>query len=258
LRIGTGIRSGDRPELEDLTIHSPAFSCLAIETATELPSAALLHAGQITLREAPGLRAPSRSVFEWVLELLGDAGVSLAELHCIAFGAGPGSFTGVRVAVALAQGLGYSRGLPLCPVSTLAALAAGVDHARGADGVACCLDARMGEVYFGIYRGDSEQGVQTVSADALLRPEAVSLPAAGKFLAAGPGWAAYPALTDRLATRFSAVDAARLPSAADVARLARPRFLAGKVVSPAQALPNYLRDRVASVSSGEQSERNSR
>jgi tRNA threonylcarbamoyladenosine biosynthesis protein TsaB len=198
------------------------------------------------VREVRGLRAPSRSVFEWVRELLDEANASFEQLDCIAFGAGPGSFTGVRVAVALAQGLGYARGLPLCPVSTLAALAAGAIRTTSANAVACCLDARLGEVYFGLYEKDDRFGVQSVGPDALLRPDAVSLPLHGTFLAAGPGWSVYPELTDRLRTRLAAIDPGHLPSAADVARLAESRFLAGRVVLAADARPNYLRNRVAS------------
>jgi tRNA threonylcarbamoyladenosine biosynthesis protein TsaB len=230
-----------------MTIHSPPFSCLAIETASELPSIALLRAGVMAVREVRGLRTPSRSVCEWVRDLLDEADMSLDQLDCIAFGAGPGSFTGVRVAVALAQALGYARGLPLCPVSTLAALAAGAIQNTSADAVACCLDARIGEVYFGVYGRDAEHGVRAVAADALLRPDAVKLPVQGTFLAVGPGWSAYPELTDRLRTHLTAVEPGQLPSAVDVARLAQSRFLAGQVVLPADAHPNYLRDRVASA-----------
>ena len=183
----------------------------------------------------------------YCLELLEETGTALNELDCIAFGAGPGSFTGVRVAVALAQGLGYARNLPLCPVSTLAALAAGALQATAADTVACCLDARMGEVYFGVYRRDPEEGVRALAADALLNPDAVRLPGESTFLAVGPGWTVHPQLAERLGARLAGVEPEQLPSAADVARLARPRFLAGRVVSPAEALPNYLRDRVTSV-----------
>lgn len=193
------------------------------------------------------MRAPSRAVFEWVRELLEETDTSLSQLDCIAFGAGPGSFTGVRVAVALAQGLGYARGLPLCPVSTLAALAAGALQKTAAGAAACCLDARMGEVYFSVYRRDTEEGVRALAADALLKPDAVRLPEEGTFLAAGPGWTAHPQLAARLRARLSGVLPEQLPSAADVARLARPRFLAGRVVLPAEALPNYLRDRVTST-----------
>ena len=239
--------SGCGSTAEDLTIYSAPFSCLAIETATELPSLALLRGDTLSVREARGMRAPSRAVFEWVRELLEETSTSLSDLDCIAFGAGPGSFTGVRVAVALAQGLGYARGLPLCPVSTLAALAAGTLRQTVADAVACCLDARMGEVYFGVYLRDTEEGVRGLAADALLNPDAVSLPEEGAFLAVGPGWTAHPQLVARLRARLIDVLPEQLPSAADAARLARPRFLAGRVVLPAEALPNYLRDRVTSV-----------
>lgn len=195
------------------------------------------------------MRAPSSTVFEWVQELLQEAATSLTQLDCIAFGAGPGSFTGVRIAVALAQGLGYARGLPLCPVSTLAALAAGALQAdTRADTAACCLDARMGEVYFGVYRRDAADGVQAVAADALRKPASVCLPEHGSVLAAGPGWTAHPEMAERLRSRLLTIDSDRLPTAADVARLASSRFLAGLVVSAADALPNYLRDRVTGAS----------
>jgi tRNA threonylcarbamoyladenosine biosynthesis protein TsaB len=230
-----------------LTISSAPFSCLAIETATDLPSLALLRDGRLVVREARGMRAPSSAVFEWVRQLLEETATSLAELDCIAFGAGPGSFTGVRVAVALAQALGYARRLPLCPVSTLAALAAGALNDTTADMAACCLDARMGEVYFGVYRRDAVDGVCAIAENVLLTPASVSLPEHGSVHAAGPGWSAHPDMAERLRSRLVTIDADRLPSAADVARLARPRFLAGRVVWAADALPNYLRDRVTSV-----------
>lgn len=228
-----------------MTISATRFSCLAIETATELASIALLRGDMLAVRQARGMRSPSRAVFEWVSELLTETRTSLGQLDCIAFGAGPGSFTGVRVAVALAQGLGYARGLPLCPVSTLAALAAGALDASAADAAACCLDARVGEVYFGAYRRNQGEGVRAVATDALLNPDAVSLPGIDSYLAVGPGWTAHPQLAGRLGARLVGLVPEQLPSAADVARLARPRFLAGRVVAPAEALPNYLRDRVA-------------
>lgn len=199
------------------------------------------------MRESRGLRAPSRLVFEWARELLEESAVSLGDLDCIAFGCGPGSFTGVRVAVAMAQGLGYAGALPLCPVSTLAALATGALHGTAVDAVACCLDAHMGEVYVGAYGRDPEEGVRALVPDAIAAPDAVTLPGSGAYAAVGPGWAAYPLLTERMQGRLSGVDPTRLPSAADVARLARALFLAGKVIGPADAQPNYLRHRVASV-----------
>ena len=193
------------------------------------------------------MRAPSSAVFEWVRELLEETATSLTRLDCIAFGAGPGSFTGVRVAVALAQSLGYACRLPLCPVSTLAALASGALKDTAADMVACCLDARMGEIYFGVYQRDAVDGVRALAADSLLNPAFATLPECGSVHAVGPGWSAHPDMAERLSSRLVTVDADRLPSAADVARLAMPRFLSGRVVSAADALPNYLRDRVTAV-----------
>jgi tRNA threonylcarbamoyladenosine biosynthesis protein TsaB len=215
-----------------------------------------LRNGSLTVRESRGLRAPSRSVFEWARDLLAESSVSLGQLDCIAFGAGPGSFTGVRVAVALAQGLGYARGLPLCAVSTLAALAAGAFRHTTADAVACCLDAHMGEVYVGAYRRDAEAGVTALAPDVLADPEAVALPGNDHYLAAGPGWAAYPALAHRMRSRLIGLEPDLLPSAGDVALLARPLFLAGRVVQPAAAEPNYLRHRVASVAKSAPAGRN--
>ncbi len=248
LGYGLGFWPVHRFVTEDLTIPSAPFTCLAIETATDLPSLALLCGDSVIVRESRGLRAPSRSVFEWARELLDESSVSLSDLDCLAFGVGPGSFTGVRVAVAVAQGLGYAAGLPLCPVSTLAALAAGAFRQTTADTVACCLDAHMGEVYVGVYCRDVGEGVRALVPDVLEEPDSVSLPGDGTWLAAGPGWAAYPQLAGRMQGRFTGIRPDLLPSAADVARLAKSRFLAGRIVQPAEARPNYLRHRVASVS----------
>lgn len=188
-------------------------------------------------------------MFEWARELLDGSSTSLGQLDCIAFGAGPGSFTGVRVAVALAQGLGYAGRLPLCPVSTLATLAAGAFRQSAARVVACCLDAHMGEVYVGVYRRDAEEGVLPLISDFLARPEDVTLPGDEVCCAVGPGWAAYPLLAERFRGRIAAVESGLLPSAGDMAVLARARFLSGRVVKPADAQPNYLRHSVAAVPS---------
>ena len=229
-----------------MTIHSTSFTCLAIETATELPSLALLHGEQFAVREARGLKAPSRGVFEWVSELLDETGTRLQDLDCIAYGVGPGSFTGVRVAVSLAQALGYACSVPLCPVSSLAALAAAALRTSAANAVGCCFDARMGEVYMAAYVRDRDYIVRPVLADQLCNPDAVTLPEGLQYLAAGPGWAAYPAMLERLHDSLQGVAPELLPSARDVLALAQPLFAAGRLVAAVDALPNYLRDRVAS------------
>jgi tRNA threonylcarbamoyladenosine biosynthesis protein TsaB len=222
------------------------FCCLAVETATDFPSLALVRGAKIAVRAAEGLQTPSRAIYTWLQELLEETGTRLDQLDCLAFGAGPGSFTGVRVAAALVQALGFARRLPVVPVSTLAALAMGGFRAAQMRPVACCLDARMGQVYFAVYVPDDEQGVRILHKDALLRPEEVSLAGISPCFAAGPGWLAYPDLRDRFADVLTGLDAELRPSATDVAVLAWPKFLRGETVAPGLALPNYLRDRVTS------------
>lgn len=227
------------------------FSCLAVETSTAEPGVAVLQGDASFLREAPGLRNPSRQVVSWARELLDEAGISPGALSCIAYGAGPGSFTGVRVAASMAQGLGYGWNVPVCPVSSLAAMAAAalrIATAAGRDtpdAVACAVDARMGEVYFGLYVADAILGVRSLATDALLAPGAVALPAGRRYLAAGSGWAVWPDLASRWQDRLGRLMPQLCPSALDVARLAAPRFAAGLGRAAVDALPNYLRDRVA-------------
>jgi tRNA threonylcarbamoyladenosine biosynthesis protein TsaB len=220
------------------------FCCLAVETATDYPSVALVRGSQLAVRAAEGLQTPSRSIYNWVQELLDETGIRLDQLDCLAFGAGPGSFTGVRVAAALAQALGFSRQLPVVPVSTLAALAMGGFRASQGQSVSCCLDARMGQVYFAVYAPDEDQGVRVLREDALLQPEEVSCAGLSSCFAAGPGWLVYPGLGDRFV--LTGLDAGLRPSATDVATLAYAKFMRGQTVVPALALPNYLRDRVTS------------
>ncbi len=222
------------------------FCCLAVETATDFPSLALVRGAQVAVRGAEGLQAPSRGIYVWLQELLEETGTSLDQLDCLAFGAGPGSFTGVRVAAALVQAVGFARQLPVVSVSTLAALASAGLRTSQADRVACCLDARMGQVYFATYAADDEHGVRALKNDALLQPEEVSHAGLSACFAVGSGWLAYPELHDRFADVLTGLDAGLRPSATDVAALAYPKFLRGQTVAPALALPNYLRDRVTS------------
>ena len=224
----------------------PDFCCLAVETATDFPSLALLRGSKIAVRAAEGLQTPSRAIYTWLQELLEETGTRLEQLDCLAFGAGPGSFTGVRVAAALVQAIGFARQLPVVPVSTLAALAMAGFQASEGRPVACCLDARMGQVYFAVYAPDEEQGVRTLRKDALLQPEEVSGADLSSCFAVGSGWLAYPGLSDRLTDKLTGLDAELRPSATDVAALAWPKFVRGQTVAPAFALPNYLRDRVTS------------
>lgn len=213
---------------------------LALETSTDLGSCALWHAGQVVERICPVGRPHSETLLPLVRELLAEADIGVGRLAGIAFGVGPGAFTGLRVACGAAQGLAVAADLPLLPVTSLETLAA----ASGAERVLALLDARMGEVYGGRYRraGDDEwrlDGEIRVAA-----PADVELPLDEGWLACGNAPAAYPALAARLAAAGLAVQPA-LPMAATVARLAAPRAARGEGIDPALAAPLYIRDKVA-------------
>jgi len=217
------------------------MNLLAIETATERLSLAVSVAGVVRERTLDAGQRHGELVLGEVDALLGGAGLRIGDLHGIAYGAGPGSFTGLRIACGVAQGLAAARGLPVVGVGTLEAIA----EAASAPRVVACLDARMGEVYHAAY--EKQHGrLHEVIPPGLHRPDAVPLPEGEGWAGCGAGFSAYrEALVQRHGSRLAAVDPAMFPSAAAVARLAAPRFAAGEGVAAAAALPFYLRDRVA-------------
>ena len=217
---------------------------LAIETSSELASCALLRDGAVLARSSSGVRTHSQSVLPMVQELLAEAGIALKDCDAIAFGSGPGSFTGVRTACGIAQGLGFGAGLPVVPVVTLDAMALACHQQTGAAEVLTVLDARMGEVYWAQYRFDSAAGAapRAVLAPALSAPDAVA--PQGAVTACGNGFSAYAeALSGR---EFAAgADAGVMPHAIQIAQLAAIAFAAGATVSAAEAQPLYLRNKIA-------------
>lgn len=222
---------------------------LAIETSSELASCALLRGDVILARDSSGVRTHSQAMLPIVQALLADAGIALADCDAIAYGSGPGSFTGVRTACGIAQGLAFGADLPVVPVVTLDAMALACRQRSGADQVLAVLDARMGEVYWAQYRFENDAPV-AVLAPALSKPEDVT-PAwplvDGLFAACGNGFAAY---ADAFAERPWAAEAHAdlMPHALQVARLARGAFAAGAVVTAAEAQPLYLRNKIAYTS----------
>jgi tRNA threonylcarbamoyladenosine biosynthesis protein TsaB len=215
---------------------------LALDTAGPCCSVALMVDGRLTELDAPAERVQAESVLPMVERLLADAGLGLKGLDAIAFGRGPGAFTGLRVATAVAQGLAYGAGLPVVPVSDLAALAVAAQRVHGQERVLACLDARMHEVYWAAY-AVTAQSLTALTQEALSPPQDVA-PPAGTWFGAGPGWAAYgDVLRGRVG--LSGLDGVLLPMAGDIARLGERAFRAGQAVSPEQALPVYLRDKVA-------------
>jgi tRNA threonylcarbamoyladenosine biosynthesis protein TsaB len=183
----------------------------------------------------------SEVLMEMLDELLRGEDVKLAEVDGIAFGMGPGSFTGVRIACGVAQGLALGAGFPVVGVCTLQALA----QASGHDKVIAALDARMAEVYHAAYERRGETWV-TVCEPSLCLPQAAPQVAGSGWFGAGSGFAAHcAALGERYAGQLAGSDAQAVPQASAIAVLAALRFAAGQGVDAAQAMPLYLRDKVA-------------
>lgn len=225
---------------------------LAIETSSELASCALLNSARgpaVLARESSGVRTHSQSVLPMVQELLNEAGVKLADCDAIAFGAGPGSFTGVRTACGVAQGLAFGAGLPVLPLVTLEAMAEACRARTGATEVLAVLDARMGEVYWAQYRWTGAWEV--VSAPALCAPDAVAPLAAAGLAACGNGFTAYP---EAFAGKEFAAGAHAdiLPHAREMAVLGVAALAAGQAVPADAAQPLYLRNKVAYTSAERQ------
>lgn len=214
---------------------------LALDTSTEYLSIALRLDGDTLSRDLRAGQQHSELMLPLVQELLAEAGASLRALDCIAFGQGPGTFTGLRIGCGAAQGLAFGADLPVAPVSTLLALAEGSRETR----VVACLDARMGEVYHGAYmRGAA--GWETISAPCLCAPQHAPAVDGGQWSGVGSGFNAYhEALSARYAGRFHRVDGTLFPHAADVAALAEDMVKAGLTVAPEEAAPLYIRDKVA-------------
>lgn len=221
---------------------------LALDTATEACSAALLVGDTLLARYEEPKRGHAELILPMVDALLTEAGLSLRELDCLAVGRGPGAFTGVRIAVSVAQGLAFGAQLPIVPISDLAALAQLAVDRYGARHVLACIDARIGEVYWGAFEVQPDGLVGGVTDEQVSAPAAVSVSRGPPWFGAGSGWAAYPQIATGLAQAGVTLlggDGTLLPRAQEIARLAAREFKAGQAVSPEQALPVYLRDQVA-------------
>lgn len=217
---------------------------LALDSATESCSVALLLDGAVRVRSQLAPREHAALLLPMVQELLTEAGVALSALDAIAFGRGPGSFTGVRIAAGVTQGLAFAADLPVLPVSTLAALAQGALREFAAQQVAAAIDARMGEVYWGLYR--ARDGVMLPEEEeGVFAPGSVLVPHGTGYHGSGSGWASYgDTLMARCAGAVGACHGERFPQAEDILPLAVAAWHAGLAVDAAAAQPVYLRDKV--------------
>lgn len=209
---------------------------LCLESSTDAGSVALWRDGLVTERHCPVGSPSSATLLPLASELMAEAGLGFDDLAAIAFGAGPGSFTGLRVACGAAQGLAIGQGLPVLPVGTLDAIAAAVPGRQ----VVVCLDARMNEVYSAHFVDG-----RAVTPVGVYPPESVPLPEGPEWIAAGNALAVYPALLARMQPCVATVLPTVMPTAAAVARLAAPRLERGEGIDPAEAAPVYVRDKVA-------------
>jgi len=212
----------------------------AFETSTEWCSVALWTDGEICAIEERAGNRHGELVLPMLERLAASAGSAIPALDAVAFGAGPGSFTGLRIACGVAQGIAFARGLPVVGISTLEAIA----EESGAARVVACLDARMHEVYYAALEKAAGRWREVIAAQCVA-PAQAPLPPGTGWTGCGNGFAAYG---DVFRDRFSTMQAEIHPSAVAIARLAAPRLAAGEGVDAALAAPVYLRDKVALTS----------
>jgi len=214
---------------------------LAIDTATERCSVALLVDEQVIVRATQTPRGHADLVLPMVNEVLAESALTLRQLDGLAYGRGPGAFTGVRIAVGVAQGLAYGAQLLTVGISNLAAVAQ--QFAAPGARILVCMDARMNEVYWCTFEGTPDGLVRPTATERVDRPDAVEAGDAAVF--AGTGFGAYPQLA--AGGPESAVHRTVLPHAREIARLAAHELRAGRGEPPERAQPLYLRDQVATV-----------
>lgn len=220
---------------------------LAIDTATEACSVALLNNGNITAHVELCPREHTQRILPMVRDMLNQQCVSLTALDALAFGRGPGSFTGVRIGIGIAQGLALGAGLPMIGISTLATMAEGAWRKTGATRVLAAIDARMGEVYWGEYQRNANGNWQGEASEAVLTPEAAAARLAeldGEWATVGTGWPAWPEMAAHCALTLRDGNML-LPEAEDMLPLAQHQWQSGQACAVELAQPVYLRNEVA-------------
>jgi tRNA threonylcarbamoyladenosine biosynthesis protein TsaB len=222
-------------------IPTPAVNLVALETSTEYCSLAVSRGAQVFGRSFHAGQRHSELALPVLRELLLQAGLDMQAIEGIVYGAGPGSFTGLRIACGIAQGLALARNLPVAGIGTLLALA----QDCGADKVIACIDARMGEVYHGAYSKSGGKWIE-MHAPALYKPDTVPQVEGSDWIACGSGFRVHgAALAGCYDGRISRTDADAIPNAAAMLHLAMEVFAAGQGVDAAAAAPLYVRDKVA-------------
>jgi len=221
------------------------MNLLAIETSTEACSVALIHGDEVIARSEIAPRRHAELVLPMADALLAEAGLGRHALDVIAVGRGPGAFTGVRLGISLAQGMALALDVPVVTVSSLAALALEAPEDDDSS-ILAVIDARMGEIYAASYRRDDLGGLIELDEERVCTPESLVLSPSGAWHVVGTGWTTYAdILRPHLTGTLRSAEGARYPQARHVAELAAREFAAGHAHAPEQALPVYLRDKVA-------------
>lgn len=222
---------------------------LAVDTATEACSAALLSGGQFYCRFEVAPRRHNLLIFEMCRDILSEAAVDISELKALVFGRGPGSFTGVRIATSLVQGIAYGRAIPVVPISDLQAVAQQAFEHSGCHQIFVAMDARMEEVYYGYFQKGADDLVEATSEEGVLPPQ--QLPVLNTFngVGAGTAWTSYQKIIRAIfGERLTDWHGPALPEAETLLKLALPRIAAGDTISVVSALPTYLRNKVVKKS----------
>ena len=219
---------------------------LAIETATESCSAALLIDHDLITVSEIAPRRHNEIILPMCEQVLSQGQIELSQLDTIAFGRGPGAFTGLRLAASVTQGIALAHDLPVVPVSSLAAMAQAASETRQAKQVLSCIDARMQEVYVGLFQLNKDNIMEAVVEETVIKPELIQINISDECVGIGSGWESYAqVLIERLAKEIS-FEANAYPQAEYVAKIGKYHYLLGNTVSAIEALPVYLRDNVAS------------
>lgn len=232
------------------------MNLLAIDTATEACSVAVSVGGEVWVRHVVAGRSHTQILMPTVHELLREAGIGFSHLDGLVCGIGPGSFAGVRIGVGVVKGLSMATGLPVVGVSSLEAMALPALD-RGAAGVLCAIDARMGEVYWGAYAADPDSGLPNALIEPCVTPPAVvPAPGVGRWSAVGTGWGSYAeTLAGASGVQVVDCDPLALPRADDALRIGRAALSAGRGSTADALVPVYLRNKVALTLSEQQAAR---
>lgn len=215
---------------------------LSFDTSTEACSCALYIDGEIQDRSVIAPRKHAALILTMVDELLSEAGLKPSQLDLLAFGRGPGNFTGLRIACGVAQGIAFAVDIPVAPISSLAILA---QAAQNKTKVLAVIDARMAEIYYGFYLIDNQGIMRCDGQEMVCTPNNITLPKAGQWFGVGSGWATYGEQLSRLlGERLQNYQADKYPQARAMMPLALTAFKQGQIVSAENALPVYLRNKV--------------